>query len=259
MSKTSRLLTALCLANGCLTLVTATTFATGDYGAFRPQDSGAFRPIAGLLVAFAAVACLAFGAAAARGNLVTIAGLAGFVAIANGIFFLSPFHVPRAFHMLTAVVSTLVLLIALTEMSQPTRIGPFWPVWMILLGAAVGGVALLAVGRYEFAPGDMDPKRAAGIVLAILGLTLFAVGTGAVARSRLLDPSVRPALLAGTATACGAAIWTGIRDVQNAGVGLRSFAEVGNPWSGRFWLLLAATLITATALGGLLNSERHPS
>lgn len=260
MPRTPKLFAGLSIANGLATLITAVVFAAGDYGAFRPQDSGAFRAIAGLLVAFAAIACLAFVGAAFRRNLVLIAGLSVVVAAANGVLALSPFHVPQSMHALTIVTSGLAFLAAVTEPPTVAFLGRSrsWPVRLMLLGSSAGGVALMGVGRYEFGPGDLDAQRAAGLAIAITGLTLFAVGTGAAVTGGLGRARFRPSLMVVSAATCFATIVVGVADLHREGVGRGSFAEVGNPWSGLFWLLLTATLVSAVILAGF-HTMREPA
>src|SRR5436309_2592816 len=83
MTRVERTLAALAVANGATALVAAIVFATGNYGAFRPQDSGGFQQIAGLLVAYAAVSFVCFVGAATGRRWDIVASLSAIVALGN--------------------------------------------------------------------------------------------------------------------------------------------------------------------------------
>lgn len=248
MPRTPRLLVGLSIVNGLLTLIAAIVFAAGPYGAFRPQDSGAFRSIGGLLVAFAALACIAFTVAANQGHRGLIAGLSIIDAIANTVFLLSPFHVPHEIHLLVIFSSLVVFVVAITETPGASARIPTWSAVMILFGSMVGGTALIGVGRFTFYPGAIDSQAIAGLAIALAGLTLFAVGTGGAVAGRF-DLQPNALLVAATAGACVAAIVTGLQDLNREGVGYESFAAVGTPWSARFWILITAMLVSGLLLG----------
>lgn len=270
MPRNPKLLAGLSLANGILTLITATVFALGRFGSFGATLTGGFRSIGGLLVVFAAITFLTFCAGPLllpdRRAVALIGGMAFVDGLANAFFVvgrLAGFYVPEALHWLNGMLCALVVFLAVIELvtsaRDPERLAP-WPVAVALAGSSVGGVALLAgIGRYEWAMGVQDRLAIAGssIAVAIIGLTLFALGTGGVTgaligRDGMPGARFLGALIIASVLLCGATVRVAVGDVDAASIrgALRPPAD---PWSGAFWVLLTATLASAIMLGAILH------